>query len=84
MKKKTMSHLKITSNDGEQAIALDLDLKQEVIFIRKDVGATVEDFVKDLAVGAVLKATATPTPTERVHKARYRQMCNDARKKHHS
>lgn len=77
-----MRRLKVTSNSGEQAIALDLEMNQEVIFIRKDVGATVEDFIKDLAVGTVLEATAISSPTERVHNARYRRMCKTAKIKH--
>ena len=79
-----MRRLKITSNDSEQAIAFDLESNKEVIFIRKDIGAAVEDFVKDLAVGTVLQATAISSPTERVHKARYRQACKAAKIKHDS
>jgi len=77
-----MPRLKVTSNNGEQAIAFDQELNQEVIFSRKDVGSTVEDFVKDLAVGTVLEATAMSSATERVHKARYRQACKAAKIKH--
>lgn len=74
--------LTIRSNNGEEAIAVDLVRRQEVVFRREDAGASVEDFLKDLAPGAVIRAKTIPAATERLGAARFRQHCASARKTH--
>jgi len=75
--------IKILRNNCEEAVGIDQENGNEIMFSRKDLGATLSNFRTDLAPGSVLEARRMELP-ERAARARYQQLAKAAKKKHQS
>jgi hypothetical protein len=64
--------IKITSNNGEEAIFRDIDSRNTGTIKRIDSAATRDEFLCDLAVGTVLEADRETTRSTRVFRKKFR------------
>lgn len=64
--------IKITSNNGEEAIFRDMDSGDTGNIKRLDSAATRDEFLSDLAVGTALEVDRETTHSQRVFREKFR------------
>jgi hypothetical protein len=70
----------VTSNDGEEAIFTDLNSGDAGNIKRADSAATRDEFLSDLAVGAVLEVDRETTHSKRVFRNKFRARVKECKK----